>query len=149
MTRLRDEAFRLRAQTYPRVFAIRAAYADVDSFQHINNVAIARFLEEGRAALNMEVFGVDAVVRPDGVLQLLFASIAIDYVSQGLYPGHIDVATGVSKIGASSFGLAGALFQNGQCVAVCETTTVHAFHGRPEKVPDAARAKLQSLLVQT
>jgi acyl-CoA thioester hydrolase len=118
--RLRDIPMRLRPETYPQLLDIRAAYADVDSFQHLNNVALARYFEEGRASLNMEVFGVDAVVRPSGGMQLLFASVTIDYVAQGAYPGMITVATGISAIGRSSFTHCGGLFQTGRCIALCE-----------------------------
>src|ERR1051326_7986977 len=95
MARLRDEVARLRLSAYPRIVEIRATYADVDSFQHLNNVALARFFEEGRAAMNMELFGVDAVVRPSAGVQLLFASIAMEFLAQGTYPGSVTVATGV------------------------------------------------------
>src|SRR5215475_13182130 len=107
MTRLRDQDFRLRRDSYPRRFPVRVTYGDVDSFHIVNNVAIARFLEEGRASLNMEAFGIDAVVRPEAGRQLLFASITIDYLSQGEYPGDVEVASGVTRIGGSSFTIAG------------------------------------------
>ncbi|MDB5446674.1 MAG: hypothetical protein JWQ97_1991, partial [Phenylobacterium sp.] len=50
MARLADEAWRLTLEAYPRAVDLRCAYADVDSFQHLNNVALARFFEEGRAS---------------------------------------------------------------------------------------------------
>lgn len=80
MTRLRDDAVRLRPELYPQRPEVRTAFADLDSFRHSNNVALARFFEEGRATLGMSVFGVDALVRPTSV-QLLLAGVAIDYVS--------------------------------------------------------------------
>jgi acyl-CoA thioester hydrolase len=148
MPRLRDDANRLSRQAYPRLFEMRASYGDVDSFQHLNNVALARYLEEGRASLNMEVFGIDAVVRPSLGVQLLFASIEIDYVSQGLYPGVITVATAISRIGRSSFVHASALFQNDNCVALCDAVTVHAVNGKGLDLPPEIRAGLEGLMIR-
>jgi acyl-CoA thioester hydrolase len=142
MPRLRDEEARLRLGSYPRKVEIRATYADVDSFQHLNNVALARFFEEGRAAMNMELFGVDTVVRPSEGVQLLFASIAIEYLAQGQYPGSVTVATGVSSVGRSSFTQSAAIFQGETCLAVCEAVTVYGVDGRGQPLPDSVRASL-------
>ena len=145
MARLRDEEARLQLSSYPRALEIRATYADVDSFQHLNNVALARFFAEGRAAMNMELFGVDAVVRPSAGVQLLFASIAIEYVAQGAYPGSVTVGTGISSIGRSSFGQSAAIFQGGTCLAVCEAVTVYAVDGKGQKLPDGVRTALSGV----
>ena len=148
MPRLRDNSARLQRETYAELFDIRACYGDVDSFQHLNNVALARYFEEGRASLNMGVFGVDAVVRPSGGVQLLFATIEIDYLAQGEYPGVITVATGISAIGRSSFVHAGALFQGTRCIALCDAVTVYALDGKGCPVPDEIRARLEPLTLR-
>jgi acyl-CoA thioester hydrolase len=149
MSRLRDDATRLRPQAYPQQLDMRASYADVDSFQHLNNVALARYFEEGRATLNMGVFGVDTVVRPSAGVQLLFASIAIDYLSQGEYPGAVTVCTAVSKIGRSSFTQAAALFQGERCLALCDAVTVFAIDGKGADLPADVRGELEQLLIRT
>ncbi|MET0182800.1 MAG: acyl-CoA thioesterase [Caulobacterales bacterium] len=145
MARLRDEKARLNLASYPQIFDVRAAYADVDSFQHLNNVAMARYFEEGRAAMNMHLFGVDTVVRPSGGVQLLFATITIDYVAQGAYPGVVTVATGISKVGRSSFNQAGGLFQDERCIALCEAVTVYAVDGAGKPLPDDTITAMREL----
>jgi len=145
MPRLSDDPARRDPSAYPQVFSMRAAYANVDSFQHINNVAIAAFFEEGRATMNMAVFGTDTVVRPSGGVQLLFASVAIDYVTIGEYPGEVVVATAVSRIGRSSFSQAGGLFQNDRCVALCDAVTVYSVDGVPTALPASALQVLETL----
>lgn len=149
MARLSEETWRLTPTAYPRGVEIRATYGDVDSFQHLNNVAVARFFEEGRAAVNMEVFGEDTVVRPCGGVQLLFVSVAIQYLAQGRYPGSVYVATAVSQVGGSSFNLAGGLFQNGRCIALCEAVSVYAREGRAQPLPAHARAALTALQLRS
>jgi acyl-CoA thioester hydrolase len=147
MRRLRDDPASLRLETYPQVIELRASYADVDSFQHLNNVAMARFFEEGRATMNMSAFGEDAVVRPSSGLQLLLASVSIDYVSQGQYPGTVQVGTGVSRLGRSSFRQTAGLFQDRRCIALCEAVTVCAFGGKGADLPAHARAALERLVI--
>ncbi|MET0293939.1 MAG: acyl-CoA thioesterase [Phenylobacterium sp.] len=145
MARLSDDAWRLRRENYPLAVEIRAAYGDVDSFHHLNNVALARFLEEGRATMNMQVFGVDAVVRPSGDVQLLFASVTIDYIAQGTYPGTVTVAVAASRVGGSSYVQSCGVFQNGRCIALCDAVTVYAAAGRGAPLPPDARATLETL----
>jgi acyl-CoA thioester hydrolase len=147
MARLRDDPRRMTLDAYADVIEMRASYADVDSFQHLNNVALARFFEEGRATLNMSVFGVDSVVRPSDSVQLLFASIVIDYVSQGHYPGVVQVGTAISKIGRASFDHIAGLFQDGRCIALCDTVSVYAIAGKSAELPPEARAALTRFLI--
>src|SRR5262245_25348164 len=129
MTRLRDEPQRLDVRSYPAQIRMRASFSDVDSFRHLNNVAIARFFEEGRAALNMALFGVDTMVRPDSRAQMLIAAVSIEYLSEGNYPGEVNVGTAVSRVGRSSYTLAQGLFQAGHCIALCEAVMVFAADG--------------------
>lgn len=147
MIRLRDDPARLRPDHYPQVLRMRTTFADVDSFRHLNNVALARYFEEARVTLNMQVFGVDAIVRPSADLPLLLAGVVIDYVSQGQYPGDVEVATGVSKIGRSSFTQVAGLFQDGRCVALCDAVAVYAKGGRGVELPPDARAGLERFLI--
>ena len=145
MARIRDDLTRLKPEVYAQTVEIRTTYADIDSFQHLNNVAIARFFEEGRATMNMSLFGVDAVVRPTSSLQLLFASVTIDYVSQGKYPGLVTVGTSVTKIGNTSYVQSAGIFQLGRCVALCDAVTVHAIDGKPAPLPKDTISQLQRL----
>jgi len=140
-----DEAWRLNPDAYPRAVTLRAVYGDIDSFQHLNNVSISRFFEEGRAIINMEVFGEDAVVRPSRGVQLLFASVWVEYLAQGQYPGDLLVATAVSKVGGSSFVHSGGLFQHDRAIALCDAVTVHAVEGKGRPLPDGVRAVLDGL----
>jgi len=61
---LHDDPARLDIGNYPLRYTSRALFADMDGFRHINNVAIARFFEEGRAAGIIEAFGLDSLLNP-------------------------------------------------------------------------------------
>ncbi|MFC0284306.1 acyl-CoA thioesterase [Camelimonas abortus] len=134
--------------TYPFRIRIRAAYGDLDANHHINNVALSRFVEEACASLNMQVFGEDVVVRPSGGVQLLTASVSIDFVAQGHYPGEVVAAAGVAAIGRSSFIYATALFQPERCIAVAQTTLVYARDGAGVPVPQTVRAAMEPWLLR-
>ena len=144
MARLRDQASRLEIASYPLVIDVPAAFADIDSFQHVNNVAIARYFEEGRAQLNMKIFGEDAVARPSPGVQLLFASVLIEYLAQGRYPGVFQLGSAISKVGGSSFVQCGGLFQDGLCVAISETVTVCAIDGRSQPLSAEIKPGLEA-----
>lgn len=145
--RISDIPGRQTLATYPFQFQIRATYSDLDANQHINNVALSRFIEEGCASLNMQLFGEDAIVRPSGGVQLLTAAISIDFVAQGFYPGEVTTAIGVGHIGRSSCIYASALFQPGRCIAVAQATLVHARDGAGIPIPEEVRAIMQPFLL--
>ncbi|MBV9841915.1 MAG: acyl-CoA thioesterase [Sphingomonadaceae bacterium] len=115
----------------------------MDAFRHLNNGATGRYLEEGRADLNMRVFGVECMIDPPGGLQLLFATTTVDYVRQAHYPGTAEIASGVVRIGGSSYVIAQAAFQDGRCFALAEAVMVKAIAGRPSSLREQERDALR------
>jgi acyl-CoA thioester hydrolase len=145
---IREQATRLELSSYPFAFDLRLTYADVDTFQHLNNVAISRFFEEGRATMNMDLFGEGAVLRPSGGEQLLFAAVSIEYLRQGVYPGVVQVGSGIGEIRRSSYLQAGGLFQDGACLAVCDAVTVNAVDGKPTPLQAAFRERAEPWMMK-
>jgi acyl-CoA thioesterase FadM len=90
-------------------FVTRSLYSDMDAFRNINNVAFSRWFEEGRADLNIRVFGVHAMTDPPDGLQLLLARTLVEYFAPLSYPGEVTVATAVWQVGTSSYGTRHAL----------------------------------------
>lgn len=145
---LKDTPARLVVDTYPLRFTTRVLYSDMDAFRHLNNGATGRFLEEGRADLNMRIFGVECMIDPPGGLQLLFATVTVDYIKQGYYPGAVDILSGIVKVGGSSYVVGQAAFQNGECFALAEAVMVKAIDGKPARLTDQEREPMQSLMLQ-
>lgn len=145
---LKDIISRLAAETYPLRFTTRVLYSDMDGFRHLNNGATGRYFEEGRAHLNMQIFGVECMIDPPGGLQLLFATVTVDYVRQGYYPGSVDILTGIVKAGSSSYVVAQAAFQNGECFALAEAVMVKAIDGTPARLTDQERQTMQSIMLR-
>lgn len=143
MQRLKDEAWRKLATNYPQRFALRASWRDVDAYRHVNNVAQAAMMEEGRASLCIAALSLEAMMSPDGPCQVLVVSAGLEYLAQCNYPGEVLIATGFSRIGRTSFNTAGALFQDGRCVALCETVMVYTMGGKPHALTDALQHQMQ------
>jgi acyl-CoA thioester hydrolase len=120
--RLAGQAARLDAGNYPVQFAYRTLYSDMDTNRHLNNGAFGRLFEEGRAGLHHQVMDTSA---PDGSI-LLLATITMEFLREGRYPGSVEVASGVLRVGGSSYVLAQAAFQDGACLALAECVMVKA-----------------------
>ncbi len=144
---LKDDSRRLDIASYPLRFDTRVLYADMDAFRHVNNGATGRYLEEGRADLNMRVFGNACMIDPPEGMQLLFATVTVDYLLQAYYPGQVTIASGLTSLGRSSYVIAQAAFQNGACFALAEAVMVKAIDGRPAALTDAEREGLAAFLL--
>ena len=143
----KDDPARLDLASYPARFDLRILYADMDAFRHLNNGATGRYFEEGRAALNMRIFGDDCMTDPKDGLQLLFAAQSTDFLLQAHYPGRVEIGTGISRLGNSSYVIAQGAFQNGACFALGEVTLVKARHGQPMPLSADERARAEALLL--
>ncbi len=109
---------------------------DTDQFGHVNNAAIATFMESGR----MELFaGVDM-----GGANILVVRMLSEFHRELFYPGVVDVGTAVSALGNASFSVEQGLFDAQGCVATGEATCVFfdAAIGKPVRIPDAVRDQL-------
>ena len=122
--------------TYPMTFRHRILYSDMDGFRHLNNGATGRYFEEGRSELNMRVFGEGCMTDPPEGLQILFASLKIDFLAQAYYPGTVEIASAVSRVGNSSWNIVQAAFQNSKCFATADAVMVKARNGKSEKLSD-------------
>ena len=122
--RLAEQADRLDAGNYPVRFGYRTLYSDMDPNRHLNNGAFGRLFEEGRADLHYRVIGMPAA-SANGLI-LLLATITIEFLREGRYPGSVEVASAVLRVGVSSYVLAQATFQDGVCVALAECVMVKA-----------------------
>ena len=103
------------AQTWDKV-----RYADTDRQGHVNNALFSTYVETGRVEflyggdLRPEMFGNSFVI----------ASLQIDFLAEITWPGKVEIGTGVTRLGRSSFNLYQGLFQEGQLVATARTVIV-------------------------
>ncbi|HYB16043.1 MAG TPA: acyl-CoA thioesterase [Streptosporangiaceae bacterium] len=129
MSRLAEQSVRLDVGHYPARFGYRIVYSDMDANRHVNNGTFGRLFEEGRVDLHQRVFGGSAAPGASGRPTLLLATITMEFLREGRYPGSMEVATAATRAGHSSFGLAQAVFQDGMCVALADCVMVKAARG--------------------
>lgn len=128
---------------YPQTTFDKLRYNDTDRQGHVNNAVFATLLETGR---------VEFLYAPDGALHtpgcaFVIAGLTLSFLKEINWPGRVDIGTGVTDIGRSSFTLSQGLYQNGQCVAMAQTTIVQMNESsrRSHPLSDATQQRLQTL----
>jgi acyl-CoA thioester hydrolase len=131
----------LRLSSYPHVRRLSLIYADLDVAGHVNNVAYARFFEEGRMFFWNRV-NADLVEAPPEAGRL--AHVEIDYLAEMNYPADISVGIGILDVGRTSFRLGEAVFRGEECTAIATAVDVVVDRetGRPVPISDSHRAML-------
>jgi len=116
----KPELWRLDACNYPVSMPVQTRFSDLDSLGHINNVAMAGIFETARVHFH-HLFGKHPA---DLGMRWLVASVDLKYVEEAHFPYDVVVHSGIGHIGNSSWTLSSAAFQQGQCVATCDTVMV-------------------------
>lgn len=139
----KPESWQTVRANYPFSHVTETRFADVDQLGHINNVAMAGLFEHGRGMFN-HVIGVE---RRTANQRWLIASVILNYIAESFFPAHVDVASGISRIGTSSWDIASGAFQHGNCVATCITTLVLTDKDGSAAIPGDLRAEFERLSV--
>lgn len=126
----------LNAARYPFSHEINTRFADLDPNAHVNNVAMAAFLEDGRVRFN----GAVGIGRTMPELRFMVVNVQIDYLAQAHYPGTITCHGAAAAVGRTSFTVQQLLTQHGVAVAVARSVVVCTDGARPVTLPDAVRA---------
>lgn len=116
----KPDAWRLLASSYPVSFVIQSRFQDLDSLGHINNVAMAGIFETARVHFH-RLFGRHP---SDQGVRWLVAAVDLTYVQEAHFPYDVVVRSGIGKIGNSSWSLFSGAFQQGECVATCDSVMV-------------------------
>ncbi|WP_436771563.1 acyl-CoA thioesterase [Yinghuangia sp. YIM S09857] len=133
---------RLRLDSYPFVREVPARFADMDIQRHINNVAIASFYEDGRANLNMRMFG-DELFASARDFRFVVLETRVRYLREAPFPATYRVGVGITRFGRSSLEYGLGLFHDDVCVGLCETVLVHMTSAGPTAVPPERRAVME------
>ncbi len=99
-----------RRETYKAWTRVTVRYNDLDPLGHVNNAAMAVFLEQARCEL------ITPLLKSYGRQNdMVLASTKLDYLKELHYPGEVEIGTVALKIGTKSFTLANGVFQDGAC----------------------------------
>lgn len=123
-------------------------YNDQDPVGHVNNAAMATFLEQGRTSfiypLMQEHAGSD--------LEIVLARIEIDYLKEFHYPGSVDIGSTVLSVGGKSLRLQHGVFLTGTDTCVSTALCVLVFFDpatrRSTAPPESLRAMLNTLVAE-
>lgn len=137
------ESWQLNRSNYPFAHSAETRFADLDLLGHINNVSMAGLFEHGRGMFNHSL---KSERRQPGQ-RWLIASVAINYVAEAHFPEYVEIASGIARIGSSSWDIASAAFQSSGCVATCITTLVLTDETGPVPIPNNLREEYEKLMV--
>lgn len=141
---MRHDPRRRDPASYPTSLTLETRFGDMDVNGHLNNVAFARLFEETRVRFNRA--GPLVTGRPSS---FVVAHVAIDYLAEGNYPAPVTMGYAIARIGSSSFTVAMAAFQEGTCIALCDSVLVHRDPATgPAPLPDALRTRLEALALR-
>ncbi len=88
---------------WPVSVAIPVAWGEMDAFQHVNNVAYARWIETGRIAYFSRLGFLDRM-KAEGIGPIL-AKLTVEYRRPVTFPDTVRVEVTATKIGRTSFTL--------------------------------------------
>ena len=105
---------------YSQWTPVTIRFSDQDPLGHVNNVAIAAYVESGRTML------IQQYLDPENHPHINFAlvRIEIDYRAEFRYPGTVDVGGRIIRLGTKSFTSGYGLFLGDKCVATCRSVNV-------------------------
>lgn len=138
----RPEPWQLLAENYPVSVVMQTRFQDIDPNRHLNNVAFAAMFENARVRLNRTLRPWSDRPRNE---RSMVAAVTINYLHEGQFPDDVEVSSGVSKIGSSSYVIAQAMFQNGQCIATCDSIIVCRTDGEGKPLRQAVVDELEKM----
>lgn len=134
---------RLDPASYPLHKLIPTRLSDVNAARHVSNTAIAGIYDDARYDVLLQVL---PEIERGRDRRTVMAQTNIRYIEEIHHPVPLTVATGVSRIGRSSFELFQALICDGRCVGLCDTTYVYCDASGPAALDDGKRAVLGALV---
>ena len=140
---MRIDRRRLETSTFPTVIDIQSRFSDLDVQGHINNVAAAELLQEGRVQFNraMRMSSIGAGLRS------VVAALCIEYVEEMRDGIPVTISTGVLSIGRTSVTVGQVAGQMGRTTLYAETVLVLTDSNGPVVIPDSLRAAYEGALI--
>lgn len=112
-------------------------FSDQDPLGHVNNVALAAYVEACRTMLIQPYLDDEAMAH----LNFVLVRLEIDYRAEFRYPGTVDVGGRILRLGTRSFVSGYGLFVDELCVATSKSVNVFFDTAKRSSTepPDAVR----------
>ena len=144
----KPDAHRLQLANYPSQWVIDTTFGDMDISGHINNVSLSRYYETGRSRFLIKSSDDPNFFKSE--FSTMVAEYTIRFLREVNFPDRVTVGTSIGRIGNSSFLVQQALFVNEQCAGLSDASMVFALRGKPARIPDGLRKKMeQSLFISS
>jgi acyl-CoA thioester hydrolase len=134
----------LSLEDFPLIASDKIRYADTDRQGHVNNAVFATFLETGRVEL---LYNKDYDLLDEGA-SFVIASLSLNFLDEIVWPGTVDIGTGILKIGNSSIKMHQRLYQNENHVATAETIIVQTRNSKSLILTEKTKALLEKWLLK-
>jgi acyl-CoA thioesterase FadM len=134
------------ADAYPVTVPLSPRYGDLDSDSYTSALAVARYAEQGRAAVLLPALERAGIHLDRGEFSApLTVRTRLDFLSRRPVQGDVKLSVAVPRLGNSSFDLRVAIFDDAGCMAVADSVLVIVGRetGRPTRVPDKLRTYLE------
>ena len=121
-------------------------FGDLDPQGHVNNTVFATYFETGRVMLLREPGN---ELGAPGVTTVL-ARLDISFLREMHWPGTVEIGTGTTQIGRSSYSFLQAIFHEGECAATANATMVMIDRAtrKAHPLPDDVVARLEKLRIR-
>jgi acyl-CoA thioester hydrolase len=107
-------------QTFRHWTPVTIRYSDQDAMAHVNNTALATYVEAARTAFIYDL------IQKGGMrgLEFILARVVIDYRRELHYPGMVEVGARPIRVGTKSLTTGYGVFKGDDCVATSECVNV-------------------------
>lgn len=121
----RASGARLDPRAYPLSVQLHPRFGDLDPLGHVNNVSLARIVEDARSRLMIDI-GVTVIAANHGSGtagggRLVTAAAHYEYLAEVFYPAPLTIYLATLHIGRTSFSVTQLAMQEGHRVCVHES----------------------------
>ena len=107
-------------QTFRHWTPVTIRYSDQDAMAHVNNTALATYIEAARTAFIYDLISKGGMQG----LEFILARVIIDYLQELHYPGTVEVGARLIRVGNKSLTTGYGVFRGDECIATSESVNV-------------------------